>query len=90
MNISFPILPMLRCSYADSRLSLKGLAECAAVTMAEMLSFNRRALVANDGSRRATSSLSRAAAPGPSMRSRPARYSGILLHSATVEAVIST
>ena len=47
---SSPTLPMLRCTYADNRFSLKGLAECAAITMPEMLSFNRRTLAANDGS----------------------------------------
>ena len=81
---------MLRCSYADNRLSLKRMAERDAATMAEMLSFKLRALAANEGSRRATSSRSRVVAPGPSMRSRPALYSGILLHSVTVESVIST
>ena len=84
------MLSMLQCIYADSLLSLKTFAECAAITMADMLSFKRRALAANEGSRRVTSSLSRVLAPRPSTRSRPARYSGILLQSATVEAVIST
>jgi hypothetical protein len=47
---SFPTPPMLRCSYADNRLSLKALTARAAATMAEILSLSRRTLAANEGS----------------------------------------